>query len=230
MRRTYDFVAPFYPLLERLAFGGGLTEARSASVRPVASAERALLIGEGNGRFLAHCLKEKIGGSITVVDASKKMLSLVRSRIHGIKLETKLELIHADFCEWRPSEPDFDVVVTHFFLDLFRPESQRRIIEKITALSTAKTIWMNVDSRPVIQSRFHRVIDWLQYRFDQLLSGIEADRHYDCAATIKECGWEVQEEQPSCGGTIFSQLLSAPLESPLRRRTEERGEVQSPRR
>ena len=216
MPRNYDLVAPIYPLLEKAAFGDGLTEARRASLCPVSLAEKALLIGEGNGRFLAACVKEKVGGSITVVDSSEKMLSLARSRIRESDLQTNVELIHADFCDWSPSEPHFDVIVTHFFLDLFRPESQRRLIEKITALSTANTIWMNVDYRPVIRSRLHRVFEWLQYRFDHLLSGIEADRHYDSAPIIRAFGWEVQEEQSFCRGTVYSQLMSAPLESAAR--------------
>ena len=224
MPRNYDLVAPIYPLLEKAAFGDGLTEARRASLCPVSLAEKALLIGEGNGRFLAACVKEKVGGSITVVDSSEKMLSLARSRIRGAALLTNVELIHADFCDWSPSGPHFDVIVTHFFLDLFRPDSQRRLIEKITALSTANTIWMNVDYRPVIHSRLHRVIEWLQYRFDRLLSGIEADRHYDSAPIIREFGWEVQEEQSFCRGTIYSQLMAAPLESAARIQTDAPGE------
>ena len=224
MPRTYDFVAPFYPLLEKAAFGDGLTEARQASLCPVVLAERALLIGEGNGRFLAACVEEKIGGSITVVDSSERMLSLARSRIRESALQTNVELIHADFCEWSPSEPHFDVIVTHFFLDLFRPESQRRLIEKITALSTVNTIWMNVDYRPVIHSRLHRVIEWLQYRFDRLLSGIEADRHYDSAPIIKKFGWEIREERSFCNGTIYSQLMTAPLESAVRIPTDVPGD------
>ena len=210
MSRNYDFVAPFYPLLERAAFGDGLSEARNASLPPVVSADRALLIGEGNGRFLASCVQEKTGGSITVVESSGKMLSLLRSRIRGFDLRTRLKLVHADFREWSSPASAFDVIVTHLFLDLFRPDSQRRIVEKITALSTAGTIWINVDYRPAIQSRLHRVIDWLQYRFDRLLSGIEADRQYDPAPIITELGWKIQEERPFCSGTIFSQRLTAP--------------------
>lgn len=205
---SYDFIARLYPVLERAAFGSALTEARNASLKRVISAEQALLIGEGNGRFLADCIKAKIGGSITIVDASERMLSLARSRICGFHLQTELKFVHADFREWRSSEPHFDVIVTHFFLDLFRPESQRRVIENITAHSTANTIWMNVDSRPVIQSPLHRLIDWLQYRFDRLFSGIEAERHYDSAAIIQELGWRVQHEQAFCSNAVFSHVLT----------------------
>ena len=216
MPRNYDFVAPFYPMLERAAFGDRLREARETSLGPVVQAGGALLIGEGNGRFLAACLKEKIGGSITVVDSSEAMLSLLRSRIQGIELQTKLELVHADFCGWSPKPASFDVIVTHFFLDLFRPESQRRIIQKITGLAEANTTWINVDFRPVIRSSLHRWIDWLQYRFDRFLSGVEADRHYDSAPIIAEFGWEIQKEWSFCDGTVFSQLLTDGFSRPER--------------
>ncbi len=211
MARNYDFVAPFYPLLERAAFGNGLTEARLASLKQVLSAESVLLIGEGNGRFLADCLKEKVGGSITVVDSSRKMLALLRARIRGIAARTEVELHHADFRQWPSPAPRFDCIVTHFFLDLFRPDSQRELIGKITRLAGENTVWLNLEYRPVIQSSLHRWVDWLQYRFDRLVSGIEADRHYDPAPLIAGHGWHIQEERQFCGGTIFSQLLTAPL-------------------
>ena len=209
MPRNYDFVAPFYTLLERAAFGNGLNEARLASLKQVVSAESVLLIGEGNGRFLASCLKEKIGGSVTVVDSSRKMLALLRSRIRGIDARTEVQLHHADFRQWPSPTAHFDVIVTHFFLDLFRPDSQRQLIKKITGLAGAGTIWVNVEYRPVIRSFLHHCFDWLQYRFDRLVSGIEADRHYDPTLMIAEHGWNIHEESQFCGGTIFSQLLTA---------------------
>lgn len=212
MARNFDFVAPFYPLLERAAFGDELNVARLASLDSVLAAERVLLIGEGNGRFLADCLKKKIGGTITVVDSSEKMLRLLQTRIRDIETQSRLELVHADFCAWPSSTFRFDLIVTHFFLDLFRPNSQRRIIEKITTLSGSETIWVNLDFQPVIKSTLHRWIDWCQYRFDQTMSGIEADRHYDSGPIVEEFRWNVREKRLFCNGTVLCQVLKSPVE------------------
>lgn len=211
MPRNYDLVAPFYPLLERAAFGNVLNEARNSFVAHVANADSALLIGEGNGRFLAECLKEKRGGSITVVDASPRMLALSCARIECIPHITDVELVCCDFARWPRRAAAFDVIVTHFFLDLFKPASQRRMIAKISALSKPQTAWVNVDFRAALQSHAERIVEWMQYRFDRLLSGIEAEQYYDPASLIAEFGWNSQEERSFCGGSVVANLFHRPV-------------------
>ena len=207
MFRNYDLVARIYPALERAAFGRALDQARTAFFEPVVSSNRLLLIGEGNGRFLADCLQHKVGGSITVVDSSRKMLSLLQSRVKCIERRTALELIHADFRKWQGAEQPFDAIVTHFFLDLFRPDSQRTVMEKMAVVSQPETIWVNVDFRPILRSACNRWIDWLQYRFDSLLSGVEADRHYDPAHLIRAAGWTSRQERIYCNGSVVAELF-----------------------
>ena len=99
--RTYDSVAPFYVLLEKLSFGDELNIARRAFIDTVLNAKNTLLIGEGNGRFLGDCLKNKAGGAITILDSSRKMLDLLKSRIEGIRHETKLELVCEGILDWQ---------------------------------------------------------------------------------------------------------------------------------
>ena len=200
-------MARIYPALERAAFGRALDEARKAFLDSVVSRHRLLLIGEGNGRFLADCLRHKVGGSITVVDSSGKMLSLLRSRVGQIERRTALELIQADFRQWQGWGEPFDAIVTHFFLDLFLPGSQRLVMEKIATVSQPDTVWVNVDFRPTLRSPFHRWIDWLQYRFDRLISGVEADRHYDPAPVIRAAGWIPRQERIFCRGSLVAELF-----------------------
>ena len=52
-----------------------------------------------------------------------------------------------------------------------------------------------------------RLINWLQYRFDCLLSGVDTDRHYDPSALLKEFGWIVKKECHFLNGTVVAQLL-----------------------
>jgi ubiquinone/menaquinone biosynthesis C-methylase UbiE len=207
MIRTFDLVAPFYVLLEKLSFGDGLNIARRAFIETTLGAENILLIGEGNGRFLADCLQSKNGGSITVLDSSRKMLALLEARIRGINHNTELKIACEEFLRWKPETPAFDVVVTHFFLDLFRPDSQRSLIEQITRICKSETSWINVDYKPSRKTGWFRFIDWLQYRFDRLLSGVETDRHYDPSALLEEFGWVVQGERRFLNGAVLAHLL-----------------------
>ena len=205
--KNFDFVARFYPLLERAAFGNALNEARLAYLASIAASQRVLLVGEGNGRFLAALLREKAGGHVTVVDSSGQMLATLRERIQPIQRRAELTLVCADFRAWQPDQEGFDMIVTHFFLDLFRPETQRRLLTKLTALARPGAQWIDVDYAPHALTLRTRCIDWLQYRFDRLFSGVEADRHYDPASVIGDAGWRVQEEEKHCRGGVSARLL-----------------------
>jgi ubiquinone/menaquinone biosynthesis C-methylase UbiE len=206
--RSFDLVSRVYPALEWLAFGNALENARGAFLSNIINAERLLLVGEGNGRFLARCLKEKANGSITVVDSSPQMLRSAEARAATISHQTRLRFVHGDIRALTERLGKFDVIVTHFFLDLFRPESQRRIVDEITDLADSTAVWVNVDYRPKLGSAFRRAIDWLQYRFDECFSGVEADRHYDPSGFVAEFGWVQVEELVFVNGAVRAQLLT----------------------
>ena len=207
---NFDLVAAMYPALEWAAFGRALDRARTSFLDRIMCCDRLLLIGEGNGRFLADCLRRKTGGSITVVDSSAKMLSLLRSRIRNIDSRTSLQLLEADFLEWNGDARRFDATVTHFFLDLFKPARQRVVIEKIGALSGPDGIWVDVDFQPGAGSMFHRTIDWLQYQVDHRWNGVEADRHYDSRPLVRNAGWTGTERRTFCGGFVAAELRAMP--------------------
>lgn len=211
MRRffyNFDFVAPAYPLLERASFGDALNKARRAFLRQTARATHVLLIGEGNGRFLAELLARKRGGCVTVIDSIPKMLRLLTKRVSTIRRYTELKLLVADFLIWDGENARYDAVVTHFFLDLFRPDSQLRAITKITEVSKPGALWVNVDYRVTKAKLLHRVVDWLRYRFDEIFSGVEADRQYDPSDHMSASGWLVGEERLFCSGHVSAQALT----------------------
>ena len=64
---------------------------------------------------------------------SEVALRLLERRIRSIDVDTQLRLVHTDVFQWDAGQVEFDVVVTHFFLDLFNPAAQRKIVEKLTA-------------------------------------------------------------------------------------------------
>ena len=205
--KTFDLVAPFYVALEKLSFGNALNIARRAFIEKILEAEDTLMIGEGNGRFLGECLGSKNHGSITVLDSSRTMLALLTARISKFHHKTDVKIRCAELLEWNSEAASFDVVVTHFFLDLFRPASQRSVIEKITSISKKETSWINVDYKPSNKTSWFRFIDWLQYRFDHLLSGVETDRHYDPSLLLQQFGWVVKEERGFLDGAVLAQLI-----------------------
>jgi len=79
----FDLVAPIYPALERLVFGMGLDDARQAFFDKVLEADRILLVGEENGRFLKSLIARKRVGSVCVVEKSRLRNQLQIGRYPG---------------------------------------------------------------------------------------------------------------------------------------------------
>ena len=65
------------------------------------------------------------------------MLTQSRQHLTRHNLEANgVEFIHADVLNWVPPPGHYDLVVTNFFLDCFRPDQLELIIFKVAACST----------------------------------------------------------------------------------------------
>ena len=67
---SFNLIARHYRWLETIVFGNQLQQARLAFVRDVGAPRRVLLVGEGNGRFLAEFVRAHPGAAIDCVEAS----------------------------------------------------------------------------------------------------------------------------------------------------------------
>ena len=206
---NFDLVANFYPLLEQLVFGSTLNQARGFFSREIGAGKEVLLIGEGNGRFLCEMMKQTSSAcSFTVVDSSARMLAAARRRIAPITSNRSVEWICAEFLKWQAPRVLYDRVVTHFFLDLFRPDGICQIVEKISRITTADALWVNVDFTPEGRGLQEKILMWAQYRFFQGWSGIEACRLADARPWIRREGWKIREERSLKSGWISGYLMS----------------------
>jgi ubiquinone/menaquinone biosynthesis C-methylase UbiE len=214
-KATYDLAASFYPLLEQTVFGSTLSQARRFFMTRVRTGNHILLIGEGNGRFLFEALKQTSAASFTVVDSSARMLAAAARRIAAVDHCLRVELVHADILEWRSPAAHYDRVVTHFFLDQFTPDRIRRIVEKISRLAAADSLWINVDFTSENQRLPHQLLMWAQYRFFRIFAGIESSRLFDPRPWTGQAGWEILEAKSLDSGWISAQLMSRTRSSAL---------------
>jgi hypothetical protein len=197
----FDLVAPLYPLLEHCVFGSRLERARQAFFDAIVRADRILLVGEGNGRFLTLLLANKGSGSVKVVEKSTVMVRLAKDRIRRLReIRCDLEFIETDVREYNPADK-FDCVVTHFFLDVFNPLAQRSVIKRIAELTTPTGTWINVDFLPARTLR-GRILMWSQYTFFCLASRIEARLCFDESTAAAAAGWTVVETISYLGGLV----------------------------
>jgi len=197
----FDSVAPIYPALERFVFGMRLDDARQAFFGEVLEANRILLVGEGNGRFLKSLLARKRVGSVCVVEKSRLMIHLAKRRA-GESSDIGLEFIEADFRLYQSGQK-YDCVVTHFFLDLFNPPGQLDIINKLAEMTAENGTWINVDFTPP-RTLAGRVLMWLQYTFFRMVSGIEARSCFDESAIAAQKGWIAVASLSFLGGLVVA--------------------------
>ena len=110
-----DRIARAYRWIEYLSFGRELERRRFRHIPHVADACHALILGGGDGRFLARLMRQNPRARAEYVDCSPRMLSLARSRAGGDRVSYRLSDARA-----LPLAPEsFDLIVTNFFLDCF---------------------------------------------------------------------------------------------------------------
>jgi SAM-dependent methyltransferase len=147
-RADFDRIAPHYGWMERVLAGRKLQLCRGAFLQAIPSPRRALVAGQGHGAFVAELLRAHPQVRCTCVDSSSGMLQAARARLRQEGLdEGRAEFIQADLLDWAAPEAEFDLIVTHFFLDCFRPEQLERLMPKLSGAASPKACWLLADFR-----------------------------------------------------------------------------------
>jgi ubiquinone/menaquinone biosynthesis C-methylase UbiE len=139
---SFDTLAPHYRWMERVLAGEKLQACRTAHLRNIDPPHRALLAGEGNGRFLGAFAAQFPKTEITCLDASHQMLDHAKSAVTTTQPVT---FLHADIPETQLPENHFDLIVTNFFLDCFPPDQLARVIDKLARSATLQATWLLAD-------------------------------------------------------------------------------------
>ena len=118
-RRGYDRLAPVYEGLEQLAFGAALMRARTALLPRLPPLEKALVLGEGDGRFLKVLLEAQPRCKITCVEGSPGMVQRAHARLAKTATFSNINFSIQDARSFIPENRTYDAVFTTFFLDCF---------------------------------------------------------------------------------------------------------------
>ena len=145
---SFDTLAPFYRWMERVCAGSRLHRCRCAFLGALTLPDEAriLMLGEGHGRFLVECLGKFPQSQITYVDASAVMITQAQKAVQAAGLRVdRVTFIHIDALTWKPPHAAFDLIVTHFFLDCFRPDQLERLIPTIARAARPAAHWLVAD-------------------------------------------------------------------------------------
>lgn len=178
---SFDILARHYRWMELLLAGEKLQRCRTAFLGQIAPPRNVLICGEGNGRFLAECVRKFPTARFTCLDASARMLALAKRRLERLGLPNdQVHFIHSDALQWRsPERGAFDLIVTHFFLDCFTRDQVEMLVRRLSSAATPNASWLLGDFQipsDGFQKVRARVIHFMMYAFFRVVTKLPA--HY----------------------------------------------------
>lgn len=193
-----DRIARPYRWLEYLAFGRALERRRFRFLADAAGARRALILGDGDGRFLAR-FAALSNPSIDYVNSSARMLELARNRAGARRIVYR----QADALTLPLAPAEYDLIATHFFLDCFDERDLEALIERAARAAQPGALW--------IVSEFRRP-SWAApllaalYLFFRVATGLATRRLTDHRPLLGKHGFRLKCEETARKGLLASEL------------------------
>ncbi len=205
---NFDPLARSYRWLEYATFGRSLERCRFHFLPALSDARRALVLGDGDGRFLARLLKANPELEADVVDCSPAMLRLLHERLKPEDRE-RVALHQADAREFAPPRTHYDLVVTHFFFDCLFQSELNALVERIVPSLASGAGWVVSEfAKPrgrVGSVLGGGVVSGLYGAFG-LLTGLRVRSLPDHCAELEASGFQLLTEKQWLRGLLVSQL------------------------
>jgi len=209
-----DALAPYYETLEHLSFGRILERARFAFLRDVANTRRAILCGDGDGRFLARFVQTNERVEIDFVDLSARMIGLAEERVArlGPSFRERVTFHQMDVRDFTPQSGVYDLIVTHFFLDCFSERELKDVVARVAGFAAPDARLLVSDFReaqsPLGRAWTRTVIRSLYAAF-RVTTGLRVTRLPDYCSALASAGYHSVREQNAAGGLLHSSLWEA---------------------
>ena len=119
----------------------------------------------------------------------------------------RVRFVEEDIREWQPVDANYDLVVTHFFLDCFEAREVEAIVRKLALAAAPRATWL-VAEFATPEGRFARAYAaiWLSvmYRFFRAVAGVRAGKLVDPTPFLAAAGFSLVERREWRGGFLRS--------------------------
>jgi ubiquinone/menaquinone biosynthesis C-methylase UbiE len=200
-----DRIARWYLLLEYASFGAALQRRRCHFLPSLRERANVLMLGEGDGRFLAKFLAANPSAEIDYVDGSAKMLRLARTRAGST---TRVCFRQLDIVRDQLPKEGYDCIITHFFLDCFTAEELALVVQKIAAAAGENVCWIISEFRePASGWRRLRARLWIRFLYFafRIATNLRTERLPDHATMLRSAGFTLEAESFASAGLLTSQ-------------------------
>jgi trans-aconitate methyltransferase len=208
---NFNSLAHLYRWLEYLSFGPFLWRCRIHFLPQLTHCRRALILGDGDGRFTARLLRANSNIEITAIDASPRMIEALQQAAapHQDRLTTQV----ADIRTWQPTQPNrYDLIVTHFFLDCLNTGEIADLTSRLTPYLAPNALWL-VSEFAVPPTHYGRTIAAplvaFLYRAFRLITNLRLKSLPDHSQALAAAGWTLrilQAQHTHLNGLLISQL------------------------
>ena len=202
----FDFIAPWYRFFEHLAFGRRLQKHRLFFLSAAQSARHALVLGDGDGRFLEQLALRHPLLSVDALDLSPVMTNLARQRLSGVP---SVHFITGDARTEPLPKSSYDFIATHFFLDCFTNGELNDLIGRLARHAAADARWVVSEfQRPdALLPGWHAAL-WLKamYFFFRLTAGLATRTLPNYRPLLTAYGFVLAAEHSSRTQLICSEL------------------------
>jgi ubiquinone/menaquinone biosynthesis C-methylase UbiE len=211
---NFDRLARPYRWLEYLSFGPWLARCRSAQLGHLGGARHALVLGDGDGRFLARLLEANSTLTADVVDSSRSMLAILERRVRrsGPQARPRICLHRADALEWNPTGR-YDLIVSHFFLDCFSTQQLEQLFDRVLPHALPGMQWVTSEfaiPRNAFAAYLARRIIRLLYQAFGWTTGLPVRVLPDYATPLLRHGLVLSHERRYLAGLLCSQVWRLP--------------------
>ena len=195
-----DWIAPHYWWIERLGMGRALERRRRWFLPRLMDARRALVLGDGDGRFLRELLRHNPVVHADYVDLSARMLDLARHKAGAGRVTfRRVDALAADF-----AAAEYDLIATHFFLDCFDQAELDTLVSKIAAAAAPGARWVVSEFRtPTVPARL--LVSAL-YLFFRITTGLRTRRLVDHGPILRSHGFRLIDASQARGAFVVSEL------------------------
>jgi len=202
---NFDRVARVYRWAEYASLGPLLQRTRTHFLSQLADRRSALVLGDGDGRFLVRLMWQNPALHATAVDTSATMLRLLRQRCGDAP---RLRTLQASALEVEVPR-GIDLVVTHFFLDCLPQVDVEALVQRIAGQTEPGTLWLlsdfQVPERAIVGSLSKLYIRGLYLAFG-VLTGLRVRSLPDPQGALRRAGFTCIARHEKLRGLIYTEI------------------------
>lgn len=191
-----DRIAGWYRWIEYAGFGKALERRRASFLSDVADARHVLALGDGDGRALLALLAAAPHACVDYIDVSARMLQLARERAGTKRVHYQNEDARTAFLP----EAEYDLIVTHFFLDCFDENDLEPLIARLSRAAAPGAQWL------ISEFRGNGWLVRCLYLFFRIATGLRTRRLVDHHPILERHGFRVVRYEDAWRGLLASEL------------------------